>query len=122
MSAVCVGGAIACGLYAAGMTGTTAFLCAILIGAIYGAEFDVLSYVVKRLFGVAIFGRVYGLVFAVFQLGAALGATLLPLSRAYWGGYGPGLTVYAASLLVSAALILQLGSSFGTDKQQGGRT
>jgi MFS family permease len=122
MSAVCAGGAIACGLYATGMTGTTAFLCAILIGAIYGAEFDVLSYVVKRLFGVAIFGRVYGLVFAVFQLGAALGATLLPLSRAYWGGYGPGLIVYAVTLLVSAALMLRLGSSFGTDEEQDGRT
>jgi MFS family permease len=122
MSVVCTGGAVACGLYATGMTGATAFLCAILIGAIYGAEFDVLSYVVKRLFEIAIFGRVYGLIFAVFQLGAALGATLLPLSRAYWGGYGPGLIVYAATLLVSAALLLRLGSAVGTMDGQDGRT
>jgi MFS family permease len=110
MSIVCIGGAAACGLYAAGLTGNTAFLCAILIGAIYGAEFDVLSYVVKRLFGLATFGRVYGLIFSVFQLGAALGATILPLSRAYYGGYAPGLFAYAAALVASAVLFVLLAN------------
>jgi len=114
MSLVCAGGAIACGLYAAGATGGMAFVCAILIGAIYGAEFDVLSYVVKRLFGLAIFGRVYGVIFSVFQLGAALGATLLPLSRAHFGGYGPGLIAYAVALLLSAALFLCLAPTTTT--------
>jgi MFS family permease len=114
MSLVCVGGAIACGLYAAGATGGMAFVCAILIGAIYGAEFDVLSYVVKRIFGLAIFGRVYGVIFSVFQLGAALGATLLPLSRAHFGSYGPGLIAYAVALLLSAALLLCLAPTIAT--------
>ena len=108
MSAVCLGGAVACGLYALALPGIVAFASAILIGAIYGAEFDVLSYLVKRLFGVAIFGRVYGLVFAVFQLGAALGATLLPLSKSHLGSYMPGLAVYAIALIVSALLFLRL--------------
>jgi MFS family permease len=117
MSVVCIGGAAACGLYALGATGNTAFLCAILIGAIYGAEFDVLSYVVKRLFGLATFGRVYGLIFAVFQLGAALGATVLPLSRAYLDGYGPGLLAYAAVLVVSAMLFMLLASQSETGRQ-----
>jgi MFS family permease len=114
MSLVCAGGAIACGLYAAGATGGMAFVCAILIGAIYGAEFDVLSYVVRRLFGLAIFGRVYGVIFSVFQLGAALGATLLPLSRAHFGSYEPGLIAYAVALLLSAALFLCLAPTIAT--------
>jgi MFS family permease len=110
MSVVCVGGAIACGLYAVGTTGAVVFVCAILIGAIYGAEFDVLSYLVRRLFGLSVFGRIYGLIFAVFQLGAALGATLLPLSKVYLGGYAPGLFLYALALIACAGLFSRLGS------------
>lgn len=121
MSLVCVGGAIACGLYATGATGGVAFVCAVLIGAIYGAEFDVLSYVVKRIFGLAIFGRVYGVIFSVFQFGAALGATLLPLSRAHFGSYGPGLIAYAVALLLSAALLLRLAPTMAATSTEPGQ-
>ncbi len=117
MSVVCIGGAAACVLYALGITGNVAFVSAILIGAIYGAEFDVLSYVVKRLFGLATFGRTYGLIFATFQLGAGLGATVLPLSRAQFGGYGPGLLAYAAALIVSAILFIPLTSEAAPKKE-----
>ncbi|MCA1371145.1 MFS transporter [Ensifer sp. IC3342] len=109
MSLVCLGGAVACVLYALGPTGYVAFACAILIGMVYGAEFDVLSYLIKRYFGLPTFGRIYGSIFAIFQLGAALGATLLPLSRAQFQSYGPGLTLYAAALAVSSVLFLCLG-------------
>ncbi|WP_170986015.1 MFS transporter [Rhizobium sp. AU243] len=108
MSVVCVGGAIACVLYAFGPVGYLAFGCAILIGMVYGAEFDVLSYLIKRYFGLPTFGRVYGSIFAVFQLGAALGATILPLSRAQFQSYGPGLSAYAAALAISAILFVCL--------------
>lgn len=108
MSAVCIGGAAACLIYASGPAGGLVFVCAILIGMIYGAEFDVLSYIIKRNFGLAAFGRIYGTIFAVFQLGAALGATLLPLSRAYFQSYGPGLMAYATALVVSGLLFVLL--------------
>lgn len=112
MSIVCIGGAMACLLYASvPTTGSLVFLCAILIGMVYGAEFDVLSYIIKRYFGLVIFGRIYGTIFAVFQLGAALGATVLPLSRAHFESYGPGLSLYAAALGISAILFLFLGRS-----------
>ncbi|MBB3388230.1 MFS family permease [Rhizobium sp. BK275] len=106
MSIVCVGGAVACGFYAFGPTGGVVYLAALLIGMVYGAEFDVLSYIIKRSFGLASFGRVYGTIFAVFQLGAALGATLLPLSRAHFESYGPGLAVYGGALIISGLLFL----------------
>lgn len=106
MSAVCIGGAIACLLYAVGPTSGVVYLCAILIGMVYGAEFDVLSYIIKRSFGLASFGKIYGTIFAVFQLGAALGATLLPLSRTHFQSYTPGLAVYAGALIVSGLLFV----------------
>ncbi|MBX4868707.1 MFS transporter [Rhizobium bangladeshense] len=111
MSAVCIGGAAACLLYALGPAGALVYLCAILIGMVYGAEFDVLSYIIKRSFGLTAFGRVYGTIFAVFQFGAALGATLLPLSRAHYESYAPGLVVYAGALIVSGLLLLMPGKS-----------
>jgi MFS family permease len=109
MMVVCAGGAIACLMYAAGVTNDLVFVCAVLIGAIFGAEFDVLSYVVKRYFGMAAFGLAYGTVFAVFQLGAAIGATLLPLSRSYSGSYAMGLQIYAAALAISILLFALIG-------------
>lgn len=108
MCAVCLGGTVACLIYASAPVGGLVFLSAILIGMVYGAEFDVLSYIIKRSFGLAAFGRIYGTVFAVFQLGAALGATLLPLSRAQFQSYTPGLTAYAIALLVSGLLFVLL--------------
>ncbi|MCY1667457.1 MFS transporter [Rhizobium sp. SL86] len=108
MSAVCIGGAAACLIYASGPAGGLVFVSAILIGLVYGAEFDVLSYIIKRNFGLAAFGRIYGTIFAVFQFGAALGATLLPLSRAHLQSYGPGLVIYAAALLASGVLFILL--------------
>jgi MFS family permease len=116
MSVVCIGGAAACLLYAMGPAGAIVYLCAILIGMVYGAEFDVLSYIIKRSFGLASFGRVYGTIFAVFQLGAALGATLLPLSRTQFQSYGPGLAVYAAVLVLSGILFVVLKDRVGSEK------
>lgn len=109
MSTVCAGGVVACALYAAGVSSDVVFLCSILIGAVVGAEFDVLSFLVKRYFGNRSFGRTYGVIFAVFQLGAALGATVLPLSRSMMGSYAPGLIVYATALAFAAIGFLQLG-------------
>ncbi|MEX2694725.1 MFS transporter [Rhizobium mongolense] len=108
MSLVCLGGAVACVLYALGPKGYVAFGCAILIGMVNGAEFDVLSYLIKRYFGLPTFARLYGSIFAIFQFGAALGATLLPLSRAQFQSYGPGLMLYAAALAIGSILFLCL--------------
>jgi hypothetical protein len=44
----------------------------------------------------------------VFQFGAALGATVLPLSRSYMGGYAPGVCLYAGALVVCSALFMLL--------------
>lgn len=103
MTVVSLGGVIACLLYVGGVSDAALIISPILIGGVIGAEFDVLSYMIKKYFGIASFGRAYGVVFAVFQLGAAIGATVLPLSLARMGSYGPGLVAFALSLAISAA-------------------
>lgn len=108
MGAVCVGGLAACLMYASGVNDLALVVCPILIAGVIGAEFDVLSYITKRYYGIASFGRAYGVVYSMFQLGAALGATALPLSRQHLGSYAPGLLAYAAILAAAAACFLML--------------
>ena len=113
------GTALACGMYAAGVSGNIAFLCAALIGLAFGAEFDVLGYMVKFHFGLRSFGRTYGTIFAIFQFGAGFGAAVLPITRDHFGSYGPGLWAFAAVTLMSAVAMFRIGRS-GPVAQVGG--
>ncbi|MEO6185769.1 MAG: MFS transporter [Steroidobacteraceae bacterium] len=106
-----LGGALACALYAMGVSRELAFVCAALFGLLFGAEFDVLAYLVKRRFGALAFGRIYGLVFSVFQFGAGLGALLLPLSRDQTGSYAVGMMTFAVLLVLASLAFAAIADS-----------
>jgi MFS family permease len=114
MCALVLGGTVACALYAYGVSGNVVFVCAALLGMVLGAEFDVLSYLLKRYFGMRAFGKLYGVIFAVFQFGAGAGAALLPIMRQASGSYRSGLLTFSAATLVCAWLLVLL--------YRGGRT
>lgn len=78
---------IALGLLAGGVTGGIALVAAALIGLLIGAEIDILGFVVKRYFGSARYGTLYGVFFAVFQLGGAAGVFALGALRETTGSY-----------------------------------
>jgi MFS family permease len=103
MLSVAIGGALACVLYA--IFPGTAILSAILLGFLLGAEFDVLAFLIKRYFGNMAYGRLYGVVFAVFYLGSGLGIAGLAQSRQTFGDYDTGLYI-AAGVLAACALLL----------------
>jgi MFS family permease len=104
-----LGGAVACGLYGLGAAGNLAFLCAALIGLLFGAEFDVLGYIIKARFGLRAFGKIYGAIFAIFQFGAGFGAAILPMTRDRFGSYGPGLFTFAFLLVLAAVAVAGVG-------------
>jgi predicted MFS family arabinose efflux permease len=108
MVAVCIGGMAACLIYSTGALGNAVFLAAALLGLLVGAEFDVLGYLVRRYFGAVAFGKIYGSIFAVFQLGGALGAAAFAYSHAAFGGYRQGLYAAALVLVASAAVFAVL--------------
>ncbi len=108
MMVMVLGASAACVAYSTGVTSDVVFLCAAALGMVLGAEFDVLSYLLKRYFGMKSFGKLYGFVFAVFQLGAGAGAALLPMMRHATGSYAEGLLVFAGATLVCAFLLLVL--------------
>jgi MFS family permease len=109
MAAIALGGALGCAIYALAPSSGLAFVSACLIGLVVGAEFDVLAYVTKRYFGTAAFGKLYGVVFAVFQLASGLGIAALSMSRGYFGSYTVGFTLFGVVLLLCAVLFMRLG-------------
>jgi MFS family permease len=108
MIVVGLGAAAACLIYSTGAHGDIVFLAAALLGLVVGAEFDALGYLIKRYFGMAAFGKLYGVVFAVFQLGGALGAAAFAMSHSAFGDYRFGLYGAAAILLMACAAFSRL--------------
>lgn len=101
--------AAACALLASDAAAPLAIVAAAIVGLVVGAEFDLLSMLIRRYQGVAAFGRLYGWVFAAFQLGAAIGAAAIGIGHVRFGSYAPPLLVLAALLLVCAALFALIG-------------
>jgi MFS family permease len=99
---VALGAAAACLMYSVGVSGGLIYLPAALIGLVIGAEFDVLGYTVKRYFGLPAFGKIYGVIFSIFQLGGALGAAVFALSRDASGNYRLGLYAAAGALVLAS--------------------
>lgn len=79
------------------------------IGFIIGAEFDLLAMLIRRYQGIGAFGRVFGWVFAAFQLGGSVGVSGLAFIRAHYGSYRPALTALTLALLLGGALFALMG-------------
>ena len=90
-------------------TGTpAAYAATILLGAVFGAEADLLAYQVSRYFGPAAFGKLYGIAFGLFVVGVGTGPLLMGASFDRLGGYRPGVLAFAATSVVVAILALAL--------------
>lgn len=94
---------------AMGATGASAIIAAAFVGLLIGAEIDVLGFVVKRYFGLGRYGALYGILFAVFQLGGGIGVLALGRMREASGDYVGGLVTLAAACLGAALLFALLG-------------
>jgi MFS family permease len=95
--------------FAIGITRTTAPLAALLIGTIIGAEFDVLSYIVPRYYGDRAFGKIYGSVFAIFQLGSGIGVASVAFSHDRLGSFRPSMWLLAGITVIAGLLFSRLG-------------
>ena len=89
-------------------------LGALIAGLAIGAEIDLLTYLTGKYFPQRMFGEAYGLLFAVFSVGAALGPVLYGYLFDINGNYVLAMTI-GASLLAIAAV-----PAFALDKLQPG--
>ena len=79
------------------------------IGFAFGAEGDVVAFLVARHFGVSIYSSVMGLLTAVMSISTASGAILLGMTMKATGGFNLFLTISGAAVLIGATLLLLLG-------------
>ena len=96
------------GVLAAGAVDTPAFLAALAIGLSMGAEIDMLAFLTSRYFGVANFGKIYGILFASFLIGTSLGPYAFGLAYETYGSYREVLTTAVIVIIISAVTTLLL--------------
>jgi len=91
-------------------------LAALGIGMALGAEMDFLGYLVSRYYVRQAFATVFGLLFAVYSLGASFGPLLIGWLEMSPGGYGRALSVLT---LLTLLLIFSLAAlpRYGVDDE-----
>ena len=95
-------------LLAFGQGPAAGYGAAVLLGAAIGAEVDFVSFLVRRYFDQAAFGRLYGIAFGLYILGTAIGPVSLGASFDHLGGYRSGLVMFAALGMIAAAAALAM--------------
>lgn len=82
---------------------------AALTGMLVGAEGDLMPFLVKRYFGLASFGSVYGVMISLFCLGTLGGPILFGIAFDRLQSYAPVMMTAAAACVASAFAITLIG-------------
>jgi MFS family permease len=96
-------------LLAGGATGFVPLVGAVLCGAGIGAEIDLMAFLVSRYFGLKAYGKIYGIMFAMFGIGTGVGPALSGISFDRFHSYQPIFIVYGVVLVITCALFVRLG-------------
>jgi predicted MFS family arabinose efflux permease len=91
------------------ITPGAALLAAALVGFASGAETDLVAYLSARYFGLAHYGRIYGVQYAVFGFASGLSPFLFGRVYDLTGSYDPILIVSAVLFFLGAILLLLMG-------------
>lgn len=89
-----------------------------MLGFAAGAESDVIAYLAARYFGMAHYGRIYGLLYMPFGLGSAISPILYGAVRDATGSYDMMLIAAGAMFAVGGALLLAMGRYPGAVDQK----
>lgn len=86
-----------------------AVMCAFLLGFASGAETDLIAFLAGRYFGMAHYGRIYGVLYMGFGIASALSPLAYGWVRDSAGSYDPILYTAAGLFVVGGFLLLALG-------------
>ncbi|MCS6925137.1 MAG: MFS transporter [Candidatus Binatia bacterium] len=86
-----------------------ALLFAAMVGLGFGAESDLMPYLIGRHFGLAAFGTIFGWLYGAFAFGAVLGPLLMGWIFDTTGSYQLAVIVLLPATVLGAALMLPLG-------------
>jgi MFS family permease len=92
-----------------GSAGVLTLLGAFLVGLGFGAEVDIIAYLMGRYFGLRAFGTAFGFGFGVFVLAGGVGPLIMGLAFDRAGSYRGPLAGFFLATLLAAALVAGLG-------------
>lgn len=84
------------------------FLAAFAIGITMGAEVDLISFLTSRYFSLKNYGKIYGVLYSIFVIGAAISPVLIGLLFDIYGSYTIAIMMSVIALVVSAVTFLFL--------------
>jgi MFS family permease len=79
-----------------------------LVGLAMGAEIDLISYLVARYYGLSAYGRIYGVLYAVFMVGTSIGPVLAGATFDHFGNYRVAEILLGTCLALAALVSLAL--------------
>jgi MFS family permease len=82
---------------------------AALCGAGIGAEIDLMAFFISRYFGLKAYGKIYGLMFMLFNIGTGFGPALSGRAFDRFHSYSQIFIVYEIALAITCLLLLGLG-------------
>ena len=88
---------------------SSAALAGFLLGFAAGAESDLVAYLTGRYFGMANYGKIYGMLYMPFGLFSALSPTIYAYIRDTTGSYDPILSLAIFAFVIGGGLLLFLG-------------
>lgn len=97
------------GLLASGAGGAVPLAGAVLCGLGVGAEVDLMAFFISRYFGLKAYGRIYGLMFAVFTFANGVGPSIAGWSHTHYHTYAPAFWIFEGMLVVTCLLLAPLG-------------
>ncbi len=87
-----------------------------LFGLGFGAEFDLMSYLTSRYIGLRAYGKIYGIMYSAFNVGAGAGVAAMGWVFVKYGNYTFGLWCLAICMAIATGLIAILGPYAKFDK------
>lgn len=86
-----------------------ALAAALFIGIAFGAESDIVAYLITRYFGLRSFGAIYGVIFSGFVLAGAFGAFIMGVAFDARHSYALPLNLFCLASVIGAAFMTCLG-------------
>jgi MFS family permease len=102
--------ALACWLLVNGdVSMAQAYIAVMLLGLAAGAEMDLIAYLAGRYFGMAHYGKIYGMLYMPFGIAAAISPAAYGWVRDSFGNYNLALQTAMLLFLFGAFILLTLG-------------
>jgi MFS family permease len=92
-----------------GRNGAIDLLGAFLVGIGFGAEVDIIAYLMSRYFGLRSLGTAFGFAFGAFVMAGGMGPLIMGFAFDHTGSYRVPLAGFFVATLVAVTLVGRLG-------------